>query len=264
MEPGRHDADDLPVHAVEPDRPAHGRRIATEPALPERVAQENDLVAAGTVVARFEGAAPLGAAAEHREEIAGDRAPDEARGFTVAGEVELRVRARAGDVHREAQLLQGHDRALGVGARQAHEPIGPGVGKRLEQDRAEEAEHRRVAADADGQGHHGHRGEARILPEHAAGEPNVLPERFEAREGPHVAALLLQGHRDCRTGGRPRDGPASPSRPAARYCSSRMARWKRSSSSRSRSSWPRRKSALQPQPGRVDPLDGGHGFRPSP
>ena len=103
------------------------------------------------------------------------------------------IRAHARDLHGAAQLLQGHHRALRVEARQPDEPLGRGIRKGPEEDGVHEAEHRRVAADAERERQHGHRREAGALPEHAGREPRVLPERLEAYESPHVAALLLQG-----------------------------------------------------------------------
>src|SRR6266850_198038 len=89
-----------------------------------------------TVVPGLEGAAPPRPAAEHREEVRGDRAPDETHGLALSGEVELRIRAHARDLHGAAQLLQGDDGPLRVEARQPDEPLGRGIGKRPEKDGA--------------------------------------------------------------------------------------------------------------------------------
>src|SRR6185436_3939577 len=59
-----------------------------------------------------------------------------------------------------------------------HDPVGVGVRQGLQEDRVDDAEDRRVGADAKTQGQDGYGGEPRILDEQTESVAQVLPEGF--------------------------------------------------------------------------------------
>ena len=81
---------------------------------------------------------------------------------------------------RDAEVLASREDVLGRGVRDDDDPLRLGEGKRLEQDRVDDAENGRVRPDA--QGEHADRdgGEPGALAERAERVPEVLTEIFHA------------------------------------------------------------------------------------
>ena len=77
--------------------------------------------------------------------------------------------------------------------------------KRAQQHGVDQRENRRVGADAEGQRHDDHRGEAGIPAKLPHGVPEVAPRRFDWRDAAGIAALLFDLFQaaDRRTGAPP-------------------------------------------------------------
>jgi hypothetical protein len=151
-------ADDRVRLAVEEDVLAHDRRVRSELRLPQRVAQKHDMVLADLVLVRPECAAERRPRAVDIEVVRGDalaaqlnrllaprqrRAPTGLRGHVLKHLVLLDpvevVQRRDAVAPAVRPLLEHADDAVGVGVRQ-----------RVQQHAVDEAEHRRVRADREG------------------------------------------------------------------------------------------------------------------
>src|SRR6185503_14236382 len=107
VEANRHDANDVVRLAVEQDLAPHDRRVAPEAALPEAVAEDDHLVAAGVVLAGGERAAEPRLHAIHLEELGRGLRRDQPLGLADAGEVGVPVLAdgkRIEDLHALADV----------------------------------------------------------------------------------------------------------------------------------------------------------------
>ena len=116
--------------------------------------------------------------------------------------------------------------SVGHGVEQAHQPIGFVEGQRLQQHAVDDAEDRGRGADAKREGEDGRGREARLLPEHARGVAQVLPE---------VGDPLPRRRRGCDR--RAAHGPveAAPcAAPERRCCGTRRASARRRRQARSR------------------------------
>ena len=88
LEPGRHDANDLCRPAIDRNRLPDDRPTGAEPPRPERVTQDDHIVAARLILTRDERAADLRGRAEQRKERGGHDGAVDALGVSAAGEVE--------------------------------------------------------------------------------------------------------------------------------------------------------------------------------
>src|SRR5215207_6124887 len=86
LEVGRHHADDRVRLAVERERPPDDPGVRAEAPLPERVAQQDNLVRAGPVLLGGERAAVSRRDAEQLEEVRVDALPVDALGLARAGQ----------------------------------------------------------------------------------------------------------------------------------------------------------------------------------
>ncbi len=157
LEARRHDADDDKRPAREVDRASDNGGIGAEPRAPDPIAQDDAVGSARTLVVARECAAERSTRAQQLDEAGGDeqaleilrsgRAPElmalavEGRG---TGEGSL-VLAKGVEVHRR----QRHVAEPWMLCEDAHQPVGIGVGQRLEEDTAHHAVDRRVAADGE-------------------------------------------------------------------------------------------------------------------
>jgi hypothetical protein len=74
---------------------------------------------------------------------------------------------------------------------QLNDPIGVGVGQRLEQYGVDDAEYGGACADPEGQRQHGNCRKRRGFRENSQTIPNILNEAFDGVDAPHVAAFLF-------------------------------------------------------------------------
>jgi hypothetical protein len=185
-EPRGHDPDDGMRGSVDRDRAAE-QVGAAEAALPEPVAEDDDVRSAVLLLLGTEGAADQRLHAEQGQEIGGHAGPLDALGPRLVGERVARPRPHAergeGAVLRPPREVVG-DRDVDVsrGAVDAlridgDEPVGVRIGERPDEDRVDGAEDRRRHSDPQGDaGGGGHR-ERRAAPERATGESDILPHR---------------------------------------------------------------------------------------
>src|SRR5205085_4197928 len=104
LETRGHHADDRVRLLVEPDRPAHDRRVRAELALPQPLAQNDDAARPRLVFFRREGAPARGRDAEQREEARRDALRLDAHGLALPSEVQAQA-LEGGDPGERAVLL---------------------------------------------------------------------------------------------------------------------------------------------------------------
>ena len=142
---------------------------------------------ARTIAARLEPAARGERCAQQAEIVRGHAADGHALG-AVAGQIVERHVARCRDVVEyvglgapmdEIERRRGHDwRAVVRLVHYEYEPVGLGHSDRREQDSVDDAEDRRVEADADGEDQQRDRREPKVLAEHARRVSQILKQRF--------------------------------------------------------------------------------------
>ena len=171
LEPGRHDADDPVVDAVEADRAADGRRVAPERLAPQRVPEDGRARALAHELLGGERPGERRRDRERREELPGaDRHGDPfgRRARPRPGELFLVVhaeglegavaRAPVDVVRRRHRELR--EAALRVRLEYIHEPVGLRIGQRPEEHALDHREDRRVRPDPEGERCDRHGGEA--------------------------------------------------------------------------------------------------------
>ena len=214
-EVGRQDPDDHVGRSGQRDRPSHDRAVAAPLSLPQRMAENDDLLPAVPVVGLVEGSSDHRPRAQRLEEASADESRPALEGLGSDLQVEglqsrpahLRKRARGLfevlELRRREVVLERNE-SLGVGVRE-----GP------QQHSVHHREDRRIGSDPEGERRNGDRGEAR-----------------GAREGPQrVADVLEQCHappRIIRSSVRKWDRSAMPVAPAARRRRGRRGRATRS------------------------------------
>ena len=179
------DSDDGVWLVAEREGAADDVGIASEFALPEAVADDDDFAAVGRVFLRGEGAAQHDGRAKEAEVGFADVDAVDLLGM-VAGEVEAgAAEVVGGDVLKDAGLLppvvelggrSGGSFALGRCEQELDDAVGVGIGERLEQDGVDDGEDGGVGSDAKGQGCDGCDGEAGIFEEAAQGVLEVMPQ----------------------------------------------------------------------------------------
>ena len=186
---------------VHPHRPADDAGRAGEAPPPEPITDERDRRRVGPILLRQERPAQRRLHPERRE--IGLRDPHHPDAFGVAvgaadgGRADEPVRAHRGERAGVAGVVEEIGRrqiadlaVVVVEAAHLDQSFGRRVGEWREQHRADDAEHRRVGADAEGERADGDRGEAGAGAEAADGEPQVLPHG--AIDG-QVAARVVSG-----------------------------------------------------------------------
>ena len=179
------DAEDGIGLVAERKRGADNFRIAAEFALPESVADDDDVAAVGRVFLRREGAAENHGRAEEAEVRFGNVNAMHLLGH-FAGEIEARTaEVVGGDILQHAGLLApvvelgGRSNAK-VAIRRCvhhlHHAVGIRIGERLEQHRVHHREDGGVGSDAEGERGNRGDGEGRIADEHAQGVAEVAEE----------------------------------------------------------------------------------------
>ena len=173
-----HHAHDLVRSAVETEGLPEHAGVRSEPPRPQPVRQDHDLPA---LVVGHEGPSESGAAEEREEALRHDGphdllgAPFPARGLAEREEVR-------GPNRHVVEGMDGGSEVLEVGKGEAggDEAVRIGIGERPEQDSVDEAEHRGVGADAEGEGRDRHRGEEGVAAELPQGVAQVLDEDVHA------------------------------------------------------------------------------------
>jgi hypothetical protein len=184
LEGRRHHADDREWPIVHRDHTSDGRRIAAEPAAPEAVAQDRRLPGGGRVFGGGEVTPDRRLHAERPEEVPGHAHPADPFRFAVGqqrrtpGADERHVFERMAAVApvEERQVTDVAGRAGRPPLADRDEAIGIRVRQRTEQHRVEDAEDRRVRADAERQGHERDRCEAGRAPQQPRRVANVPRE----------------------------------------------------------------------------------------
>ena len=183
----RHDADDFPHVAVDTDAPPHDVGFASEPALPEGVAQDYDGIRSRIVVVGNQRAPDERRRPQQAEQIGRDKSGAGPLGFSLTvRECHASTGIRGDRLHRLGGVLVIHifrrsQAELGkveTALRQepsphAHEAIRVRVGQRIQQHAVHDAEDGRVRADAECQGDDHGQGEDRTGDEGSDGVANV-------------------------------------------------------------------------------------------
>ena len=197
--PRREHADDLVRVSVQLQcAPDHVR--AAELALPERVTQHHHALAPGRVLLACEQPPRRGAQAD---EIAETRARERARHFHHAtggrrhrhGPLAHRDRvlehaALRPDAH-EVRRRERIGSTVGINRADLVQPVRVPIRQRLQQDRVNDAEDRRVRADSERQRQHRHRSEHRGTTQRAQREADVLPKLTQVLPERVAATLPL-------------------------------------------------------------------------
>jgi hypothetical protein len=205
LEGWRHHADDREWPIVHRDHPSDGGRIGAEPAAPEAVAQDGGLPAGGRVFGGGEVAPDRRRDAEHPEEVPRHAHPADPFRLAVGHQ---RRTPRADERHvveRVAAVAPVEERQVAdVAGRSGRPPLADGdeaigirIRQRTEQHGIEDAEDRRVRADAEGERHERDRREAGRAPQQPRGVANVPPEVDQQ------ARRTVRGRRQRRGGARP-------------------------------------------------------------
>lgn len=178
-----HHAHDLVRHTVHPDRLADHCGIGPVATLPQPMAEDHDLRAAGLVLVVGEGTAVQHGHAEHREVAGRHTQAHHALGRLGVGQVEAGERA-CGEVLQRARALS---QVVEVAGRRVAAPLLPrrvdvqhtlrlGKRKGLQYHRMDHAEDGGRRTDAQCEGEHRGRGEAGLQPALAQCEADVLCE----------------------------------------------------------------------------------------
>jgi hypothetical protein len=185
-EPGRHHADDRVQIAVDADLSADHRRIAAEQPPPRRVAEHDRLGEPVRLVLWSNHSAELRGDAEQPEVAGAAGDHHNALGALASGQVRVEHPDRrhlVEDVRARRQLVHLRDGEPDVRQRQAgkvgidcDEAIGRLVRQWPQQHRVDDAEHRRVDADAERDRERGHEAVDRRLEEAAQTAAHILDE----------------------------------------------------------------------------------------
>ena len=182
LEVGRHDADHREAAVVERHLLIEDAGVAAEAPLPERVAEHGDRLRARLVFVIGEEAAPQGIDAQRLEQLSRHHAAGQPLGLARARQV-VALAAVDADVLEDlvlrppvlvVRVSDGHLINLRARLPQVDEPLGFGVGQRLEQHRIDDAEDGRRRADAERQRQHRDEGEAGVPEQHARAVAQVL------------------------------------------------------------------------------------------
>ena len=201
VEAGRHHPHNHPRCVVDRDGPPHHGGVARETARPEVVAEDSNRFVRGPDVAP-EHAAYGRRHPESLEEAGRHHQPDERLGQTVTVEIEQAVAVRGQRVERSAgfgeiPVVRIRD-PVGDLARAArlgdhlHQALRCRKVERIQQDRRDDAEHRRPAPDADGHRCDGADGKRRGAGQSSQRVTDVPQEPLDPGAGPDVANLF--GH----------------------------------------------------------------------
>ena len=182
----RRDADDRGVHPVQRQTAADDRRVAAEPSLPQSFADHRHSRAAGAVVAVDERSAAQRLQTEQRKHRRRERSAGELLRIALARERDRHEPERA---HRlegarlflPRQVIQhrGGERRqvqLVVAFGDPHETIGVRERQRPQHDRVDDAEDRRVRADAERDREDDGESEERRLPQQTDRVPNIVQQ----------------------------------------------------------------------------------------
>jgi hypothetical protein len=180
----RHDANDFMSRIVQDHGAADGLRRRAETPLPQPVADHHEAGSLG--VLRLRKDTPMQRlGAQHIPEIAGDLARRQFLRLAVVGKNRV-GRLGGGDVREDRVVLpplmpfgrRGKELPRAgltrVVVPDHDEPVGVGKRERTDEHRIDGAEDGRVGPDAEGEGEHGHGGEARVFQQLAAGEFEVV------------------------------------------------------------------------------------------
>ena len=197
----RQDADDGVRPIVEAVGPADDRRIAPERLEPVGVAQHDHALRLRPVVVGAKRASVQRTDAQRVEVRGRDDARAQAFGLGAAVEDEPHlvilddVLERAGPLAVVGELAPGEsgvDFVLARNLRLEHQDaIAAVVGQRFQHDAVDDAEDRRVGADAERHRHQDRASEPAVSREHAHGDAKVLRERVQHAHAERVAAGIL-------------------------------------------------------------------------
>ena len=198
----RHDADDLARRAVHLDDAPDDMSVATEAPLPVPVAQKNRRCGVWRLIGFDERTTQHGRNGERLQHAVGDDDDSNLFGFRHAGNgrgkrkpdadvFERPVLVGVREVHRHGQTEIAGDRRQTFGAGGAvpdrDQIVGPGIGEWFEEDGVDDAEDRRVRADADRERQQGRCREGGAPPQGPRTVSKVAGEVVEPRETPLIA-----------------------------------------------------------------------------
>ena len=195
-------ADDGERCSIEVDGPPENARIATEPALPQRL-RDHDGRCGRPIVREAKTAEERGHAERFEVGRAGDLAAEPLR-LAGPGQIDiesshrrdrLEGRQRRREIlklgirppHRRRAMIGEHDAAI-----EEHEAVRAGIRHRHE-NRVQDAEHRRVRADTERERGGDRRREQPVVSDGAPGEAQVGAERIDRTDAPRLAAAILDG-----------------------------------------------------------------------
>ena len=168
-ERGGHHADDFVGFTIERDLPAEDGRISSEPVAPQVIGQDHHARTPGAILLGKKRSTECWRHAKHREHVPGDSFAEQLFGRSRFRE-DRRHRGKSGQVVERPVGALIIDEVCGrygqsrvpplVDFPQRDEPCAFGIWERPEHDGIDDAEDRRIGADAEGQREHGHRREA--------------------------------------------------------------------------------------------------------
>jgi hypothetical protein len=182
MEVGGHDAEDLPADTFELDRTADDGGIGSELLLPQSVAEDDEVILAGLVVAGAEDPAEERAGAENLKEFGGDQRGSETKGFATAIEIKFVALGVGGDVKRFGLVAKGDERAFRIGAGNADETLRLRERKRTKKDVVDEREDGGIGADAESKGQGRDERKGGRFAEGAESVAEIAKESFKERQ----------------------------------------------------------------------------------
>ena len=192
------------VFAIQPDGVANERSIGSEAALPDLVAENDDMIPAGLVFAGFEGATELRRDTQHAEIVGRDGCGAERLRLALRGETDGAIFIRGGHVCENVvcvapgEIIGDGDRiCVGVESRRRvdgtnhRKALGVATRRTPQQESAHHTKHGGVHGNAESQRDHCRGSEARILDQHTNAETQILEQRFQHGQPPALAIIFF-------------------------------------------------------------------------
>src|SRR5579859_1126037 len=191
-----HHADDRERPSVDADTLAKDSRVGAEVALPQAVAQDDNLIAASLIFAGGKCPAQGGFDTEGGKKVSGDCGSVNALRFSGARQIHI-----AGSVGRDVlermtlrlpvKIIGWSNGAL-LPIGKSHNSIERRQGKWMNEESLGDAEDGSVDPDAERQCDHDGSREARVLPKHARAKAQVLQKNFQKRQAAALAVIFFR------------------------------------------------------------------------
>src|SRR5882762_6805241 len=190
----RHHANHLAPRSLECDPPAHDVWIAAKSPLPQRMAQQHQLILARLVFTLVNRSPHLRLRSQNREPISRNCGARQPHGCLDPRQVEFAV-VICRDFHGAALVPHDHVRTHRTIIVDRYQSVGLRIRQGAKQDAVHDAEDRCVRANSQHQRQNRQRGESRIPAYHTQSVSQVLPQIFQPHAFPHVSRdVFHQSH----------------------------------------------------------------------